>query len=123
MPNSSQGSAVMWNGAFIGNLRTFRVTPGTATFFESTNVNSTVYGYGENARTLRQYDCTAIDPGGVDVTVYDCPPYNVAAIGNKAMLSIGFAGGSIAAYAYLEQFDVSGAVGEMISGTARFRFA
>lgn len=122
-PPTSQGSGVTFAGVPFGRLRSWRVQPGTATFDEWTHVGSTVIGTGPNARVVKQYACTAIEPGGVDIGLYGCPPLNKVDIGRNGSLTVLFDGGSIALDAYLEDFDVSGSVGEFLVGTAKFKFS
>jgi hypothetical protein len=120
---TSQGSTVSFRGVEVGRLRSWKLQPGSATFEESTNVLSPVIGSGQDARVVKQYTCTAIDPGGVDLTVWGVPPFSDTDIGSRGTLSVVFDGGSLSREAYLETFDGSGNVGEFISGSARFKFS
>jgi hypothetical protein len=99
----------------------FRISPGAAVFAEKTNITSEVVGSGANARIVKTYDCVAIDPGTVEVTLYGCPPYTNAQIGSRGTVSVSFEGGSLSKPAYLETFDVTGSVGEFLVGQAVFK--
>jgi hypothetical protein len=123
MPDSSQGSDVIWNYQTIGYLTGFQCSPGSAVFAEKTNVTSAVVGTGANSRVVKQYDCVAIEPGSVSVTMYGVPPYVVDDIGVKGPLQLATPGGSLSCDAYLESFEVTGSVGEWLAGQARFRIA
>jgi hypothetical protein len=114
---------VSFAGQALGRLTGWKITPGTAQFEEYTSVASTVIGTGQDARVVRQHVCTSIDPGGVDVNLFGCPPYTAGGIGSRGTLAVTFAGGSISLEAYLETFDVTGQVGEFLTGTARFKFS
>lgn len=118
---SSQGSTVSFNGSPLGRVTRFRVSPGAAVFAEKTNITSEVVGSGANARIVKTYDCVAIDPGTVEVTLYGCPPYVNADIGTRGIVSVLFDGGSLTRPAYLESFDVTGSVGEFLVGQASFK--
>jgi len=118
---SSQGSTCSFNGQSLGTMTRFRVSPGAAVFAEKTNITSEVVGSASNARIVRTYDCVAIDPGTVEVTLYGCPPYTNAEIGSRGTVSVRFAGGSLSRTAYLETFDVTGSVGEFLVGQAVFK--
>ena len=118
---SSQGSTCSFNGQSLGTMTRFRVSPGAAVFAEKTNITSEVVGSGANARIVKTYDCVAIDPGTVEVTLYGCPPYTNAEIGSRGTVSVQFAGGSLSRPAYLETFDVTGSVGEFLVGQAVFK--
>jgi hypothetical protein len=48
------------------------------------------------------------------------PPHIKGDIGKKGTLSIYFDGGSLSAEAFLEEFEVTGSVGELIKGSATF---
>lgn len=122
-PPSSQGVTVSWGGFFIGNLTSFKATAGTAVFEEVTNVTSAVIGSGGDARVVKQYDCTAIDPGGVDIGLFGTPSAVLTQVGEQKTVSVTWADGSLSCDAFLETFDVTGNVGEFLAGTARFRFS
>lgn len=128
MPSSSsQGASVSWGGSPIGYATSIRANPGNAVFQEATSCAAELVGSGSSARVRRQYICTAIEPGTVEVAMYGVPPYVLNDIGDMANLSVDFsggsAGGSLSGDAFLDSFDITASVGELLSGTARFRFA
>jgi hypothetical protein len=92
-------------------------------FVESTNVTSTVIGSGDASRIVKSYDCIAIDPGTVEVTLYGCPPFSSVQIGLRGTVAVTFDGGSISRIAYLEAFDVTGQVGQFLVGKATFKLS
>ena len=118
---SSQGSSCSFNGQALGRITRWRFSPGAAVFVEKTNIGSEVVGSGANARIVKTYDCVAIDPGTVEVTLYGCPPFANADIGTRGTVSLSFDGGSLSRPAYLETFDVTGSVGEFLVGQASFK--
>lgn len=118
---SSHGSSCSFNGLALGRVTRFRVSPGSAVFVEKTNITSEVVGYGANSRIVKTYDCVAIDPGTVEVTLFGCPPYANEDIGTRGTVSVSFEGGSLSRPAYLESFDVTGSVGEFLVGQAVFK--
>lgn len=120
---TSQGSTVSWGASPIGLVTSIRANPATAVFEDATNVTSTVWGEGVEARIVRQSHCVAVDPGTVEVGLFGVPPFALADIGGKAVLSISLDGDGLSEYAFLESFDVSATVGEFLVGTARFRFS
>ena len=120
---SSQGSTVSFDGTPIGRVTGFRASPGTAQFEDVTNVGSDVIGTGWDARVLREIACTGIEPGSVDINLFGCPPYLATDIGVAAQLVISFAEGGFEFVAHLETFDVTGSVGQFLTGSARFRIA
>lgn len=111
-----------WNGVPISRLTSFKAQYGSAVYEEVTNVTSTVVGTGANSRTLKQYDCVAVEPGTVEVGIFGCPPFSVSDKGKRGTLLVSFDGGTVSGDAFLDDFDVSGQVGQFLVGTARFRF-
>ena len=118
---SSQGSSCSFAGQNLGRVTRWRASPGAAVFVEKTNITSEVVGSGANSRIVKTYDCVAIDPGTVEVTLYGCPPYTNAQIGSRETVSVSFEGGSLTRPAYLETFEVTGSVGEFLVGQAVFK--
>lgn len=119
---TSQGATVTFGETLIGRLTSFRVTPATAVIEDVTNVGSDVLGSGETARVVREIACTGVEPGGVDVTLFGCPPFIPEDTGHLAVLAVSFDGGTIGNWAILESFEVTGNVGQFLTGAARFRF-
>jgi hypothetical protein len=113
---------VTWRGQEIGRLTRFRVTPGSGVYNEVTHIGAATAGSGVNVRVLKQYDCVAIEPGSVDVGLYGCPPYQDVQIGQHGTISVMASGVSISRLAYLDSFDVTGQVGDFLTGQATFRF-
>lgn len=118
---TSQGAYCSFGGENFGRMTSFRASPGAAVFVEKTNATSQVVGSGDTSRVVKSYDCTAIDPGTVEVTLYGCPAYSVDQIGLKGYLGIVFDGGSLTKFAYLETFEVTGQVGQFLVGRASFK--
>jgi hypothetical protein len=114
---------VSFNGVDLGRLTRFRCAPGSAVYVESTNVTSTVLGSGDETRVVKSYDCVAVEPGSVEIGVFGCPPYGPADIGTRATVSVDGDGFSFSAQAYLDSFDVTGQVGEFLTGQAVFRIS
>lgn len=121
-PPSSQGSTVSFNGTEIGSLIRWRTIPGSAKFTDITSMGSQLVGSSDNSRVISDVDCTAIEPGGADVTMRGVPPWVLEDIGTRGGLSVTSAGGGVSLQAYLESFEASGNVGQFLEGTARFRF-
>jgi hypothetical protein len=114
---------VSFDGSPIGHLTSFRVSPGTAQFEDVTNVGSDVIGSGWDARVLRELACTGIEPGGLDINLFGCPPFLNTDIGLQAAVAVTFDGGGFEFVGHLETFEVTGNVGQFLTGTARFRIA
>ena len=120
---SSQGSSVSWKGSSLGRVTGFRFSAGSAAYQEVTGVDSTVLGTGDESRMVKQYACTAVEPGTLEVSVFGCPPFVLNDRGSNGTVGLTFNGGGLSADAYLDDFEVSGQVGEFLNGTARFKLS
>lgn len=119
---SSHPATVAWKGQSIGRLTRVRVSPGSAVYSEITGINSGLVGTGANTRIVKAYDCVAIEPGSVEVSLYGCPPYADISIGEFGIVSVYMDGVSITREAALDSFEVTGQVGEFLVGQATFKF-
>lgn len=120
---TSQGTICSFNGTELGRVTGFRASPGAGVFVEKTNVTSQVVGAGESARIVKSYDCVAVDPGTLEFTLYGCPPYSVYDIGAQGVVSVVFDGGALSKLAFLEDFEVTGSVGQFLVGRAVFKLS
>jgi hypothetical protein len=119
---SSQGSTVSFGGVLLGGLRSFRVIPGSAVYESYVHVGSTVVGTGVGSRVVRENDCVAIEPGGVDVSFWGRAPWVDDDVGKIAVLTVTYSNGFSRSWeASLETFDDGGQTGERVVGTARFK--
>jgi hypothetical protein len=122
MPDSSQGSYVTWNGTTIGSVTRWRASSRTSVYVKKTHVGSTVVGTGANSRVVESVDVVSVEPGSVEVGLYGCP-LSFANVGQKATVAVVAAAGSVSGEAFLDSFEVTGQVGEFLTGTATFRFS
>lgn len=122
MPESSQGTSVSFNGSAIGSLTNWRVVSRTAVVEEVTNVLAQVIGTGVNSRVVKQLDCVAVEPGTLDLTMIEAPPFIMDDIGLRGELAISFESGTVSGDAIFERFEISASVGQFLNGTATFRF-
>lgn len=118
---TSQGSTLSFNGTPLGRITRWVDSPGTAVYVEKTSIVSPVVGTGANARILKSYDCVAIDPGTVEVTLFGCPPFVYDDTGTRGTVSLSYDGGARNLPAYLDKFEVTGQVGQFLVGQASFR--
>lgn len=120
MADSSQGSTVSFNGQNIGQLTGWTVSPGRASVQDVSSDASSVIGSGSEARLIRQHECFSIEPGRATYTLLGPPPHVGNDIGKKAELSVSYSGGFVTATAFLESFEITGSVGELLRGSATF---
>jgi hypothetical protein len=121
-PAYAQGSTVSFNGSPIGQLLSWDVTPASASVTDSTSQDSTILGTGDDARVVKQVDCVAIDPGTASITFLGTAGFVVNDTGMSGSLAVSSDAGDVTLDAILISFQITGAVGELIKGTANFQF-
>jgi hypothetical protein len=121
-PAYAQGSTVEFNGSPLGSVLNWVNRPASAATADTTGVEGTVWGTGEEARLVRTVACTTVDPGTVSVRLLGCPPYAVDDIGSRGSLVVTFDGGSVTWDAILLSFEIEGSVGDLLRGSAEFQF-
>lgn len=120
MPASSQGSTVSFGGDIIGQLLGWTAVPGRAVVQDVSSAASLYVGEGDQKRLWREVECLSVEPGRATYTLLGAPPHIKGDIGKKGTLSINFSGGSLTAEAFLEEFETTGSVGELLRGSATF---
>jgi hypothetical protein len=119
---SAQGTAVSFGGTPIGYLTGFDVEAAAGSPTETTSVVSQVVGSGANARVLKQYDATSIEPPKVSLTFWGPPTYSTTDAGLKATLTFTAPGDSFTGEAILLSWSHSGRPGQWSTGAAVFQF-
>lgn len=122
---SSQGATVSFNGTPIGKLTGIQFRSNDAKFEDWTNKTSFVLfnnGTG-GTRVLKRMVCVAIEPGGVDIKLFGCPPFVAYDSGAKGVLTFAFSGGAVTSNAFLQRYEVTASVGEFLVGSASFQFS
>jgi hypothetical protein len=120
MAASSQGATVSFRGTPIGQLTGFSVTPGRAVVQDVSSAESLLVGASDTTRLIRQFDCLSVEPGRATYSLLGVPPHNTDLIGISDTLAITYEGGSFTGSAFLESFEITGSVGELLRGSATF---
>lgn len=118
---SSQGTTVTFDGVSIGYLTGFDSEGGAGQLAEKTNVSSPVVGSGANARVVKQYDCTSVEPLTLSITFWGPPSFSQSDGGKRATLTFSAPGGSISGTAILQRFSWSGRANQWSNGSATFQ--
>jgi hypothetical protein len=118
---SSQGTSVLFNGIPIGFLTGFDTESKAGETHEVTHVDSPVFGAGANARVLKQYDVTSIEPPTLTFTFWGPPSFEATDAGLKAQIVFDSPGNVISGEAILMAFNHSGRSGQWSTGTATFQ--
>lgn len=120
MPQMSQGATLNWGGA-VGSVTGITVTPRSANLTDISSMNSESIGSGETLRIVNQQACFAVDPGDATVKFLGVA-FSTESVGLEQALTISIGGETISGNAVLESFEWEAAVGELVRGTAKFKF-
>lgn len=118
---SAHGTTVTFNGVAIGYLTGFD-WESSAQLVESTNVSSTVVGSGSNARVVKSYDATVVEPVKLSITFRGPPSYSSSDAGLRATLLFNAPGYTLSGTAILVSFNHSGRTNQFTEGSAVFQF-
>lgn len=118
---SSHGTSVIFGGRTIGFLTGFDTEAKAGDVQEVTHVDSPVFGVGANARVLRQYDCTSIEPPTLSFTFWGPASFAPEDAGLKAQIVFDSPGSVIFGEAILMSFAHAGRAGQWSTGTATFQ--
>lgn len=118
---SAQGTTVYFDGVLIGWLTGFDEGSQVGQLVETTNVTSPVVGTGANARVVKSYDCTSIEPPTFAFTFFGPPSYGPNDVGKKATLTFNGAGRYWTGTAILREFNHAGRPNQYTTGGASFQ--
>lgn len=118
---SSHGTAVSFDGVPIGYLTGFDTECKAGETHEVTHVESPVFGTGANARVVKEYDVTSIEPPTLTFTFWGPPSFLSTDAGLKAEIVFDSPGNLISGEAILMAFNHSGRAGQWSTGTATFQ--
>ena len=126
MPNipSSQGAVLYFNGVMLGVLQAASPAFAVGNKHEVTSMRSPVVGVGQNARVLKQYNVTSIEPGTITARFLGSPDLARNDIGGPGILSFTWGSGArLSGQAFLETLDAEFVKGELIQWAAVFQFS
>jgi hypothetical protein len=118
---SGYPTAVVFGNVGIGYLTDFDVDAQAGQVFEKTNVSSPVIGTGADARVLKQYDCTSIEPPTISLRFWGPPSFSMFDCGKKALIEFDAPGDYISGEAILVSWKHAGRAGQWSTGEAVFR--
>ena len=118
---SSHGTAVYFAGTQIGFLTGFDVESKAGSPVETTNVTSRVVGTGRNARVVKEYDATSIEPPTLTVQFWGPPSFQATDAGFKGPLVFDAPGDAVYGEAILVSFSHAGRSNQWSTGTATFQ--
>lgn len=115
-------TAVSFDGVDVGFLTGWDWEAKAGEVHEVTNVTSRVVGgSGENARVVKEYDCTSVEPVTLTITFWGPPSFEADDAGLKGQILFDAPGASLAGEAILQSFSHSGRAGQYSTGSATFQ--
>lgn len=121
---SSQGAALSFRGQVLGVLQNVNLSLTVGNTQEVTSMRSPVTGSGQNARVLKQYNVTSIEPGTFTARFLGLPDLTVQDMGQPGVLVFSYGyGGTVVAQAFLESLDSEFAKGELVQWAAVFKLS
>lgn len=118
---SSHGTSVTFDGVGIGYLTGYDVESKSGSLVETTNVTSTVVGFSENARVVKEYDCTSVEPPTISLTFWGPPSFLATDSGTKGILVFNAPGMAVSGEAILVSWNHSGRSNQWSTGAAVFQ--
>jgi hypothetical protein len=118
---SSHGTTVSFNGVPIGYLTGFDWEAAAGEVHETTHVGSSVFGTGANARVVKEYDATSIEPPVLNIVFWGPPSFAATDAGLKAQIVFDAPGAYLSGEAILTRFNHAGRSGQWSTGTASFQ--
>ena len=126
MPNipTSQGAVLSFRGQVLGVLQNVSLSLAVGNKHEVTSMRSPVAGAGQNARVLRQYNVTSIEPGTFTARFLGLPDLTVQDMGAPGALVFSYGSGrTVVGQAFLEALDSEFAKGELVQWAAVFQLS
>jgi hypothetical protein len=122
VPNS-QGATISFAGTLLGVLTGFTPSFSAGNVHEFTGVRSPVVGTGQNARVVKQYTCTSIEPGTVTARFLGAADLARNDVGRPGALVVSWPGGALTGQAFLTDLQAEFARGELRQWAATFQFS
>lgn len=120
----SQGAVLSFNGQVLGVLQNVSPSFAAGNVHEVTSLRSPVVGAGQNARVVKQYNVTSIEPGTITARFLGSPDLSRNHVGFPGTLVFSWpAGGSLSGQAFLQTLDAEFQKGELIQWAAVFQFS
>ena len=121
---SSQGAVLSFRGQVLGVLQNVNLSLAVGNKHEVTSMRSQVAGSGQNARVLKQYNVTSIEPGSFTARFLGFPDLTVQDIGAPGVLVFSYgAARTVVGQAFLESLDSEFAKGELVQWAAVFQLS
>ena len=120
---NAQGATLTFNGVTLGTYISMSPSWAVGNVHETTSVDSQILGRGADARVLKQYNVSAMEPGSVVVKFLGNPELKLDQIGVTGRLAIVWPGGSYSGNGFATARDGDLAAGELIQWAMTFQFS
>lgn len=116
------GATLYFRGVALGPVQS--VTPNftAGNVQDFTSHRSSVIGAGQNARVLRQYNCTSIEPGTMQCKFLGSASLSRNDVGGPGTLSFSWPGAELSGQAFCSDLQADFAVGQLVQWSATFQF-
>lgn len=118
----SQGATLYFNGVQLGVLQGVSPAFAAGGVQEVTSMRSPVVGQGQNARVLKQYNCTSIEPGTMQCRFLGTADLARNSVGGPGLLVFSWPNGQLSGQAFCSDLTADFAVGQVQQWTATFTF-
>ena len=119
----SQTATLLFDGEELGVYVGMSPKWSVGSVHETTNKDSPILGIGTDARVLKQYNCTTMEPGMVEMRFIGNPNLTLQNIGKTGMLAISWPGGSYSGKGFAIDLQGDMASGELIRWSMTFQFS
>jgi len=119
----AQGATITFDGVTLGVCQ--GVTPSfrAGTVHEVTGTRSPVIGTGQNARVIKQYTCTSVEPGTFTARFLGAPDLGRSDVGRPGVLRFTSPAGSYSFQAFLIDLQPDWQRGEFVQWAAVFQIS
>lgn len=118
----SQGATLYFKGVELGVLQGASPAFAAGSVHEVTSLRSPVIGSGQNARVIKQYNCTSIEPGTMQCRFLGTSDLARNDVGGPGTLVFSWPNGQISGAAFCSDLQADFSVGQLQQWTATFQF-
>ena len=119
--SDSQGATLYFNGVELGRMQGVDTSVAAGNVQEVTSLKSPVMGQGQNARLLKQYNCTSVEPGTMQLRFIGSAGLNRNDIGGPGRLVLTWPNGTLSWIAFCSDLQAGFSVGQLQQWTATFQ--
>jgi hypothetical protein len=119
----SQGATLTFNGVTLGYYVSISPSWSVSSSHETTSKDSPILGRGTDARILRQYNVSSVEPGQIAVNFIGNSDLDWNSIGVTGYLKVSWPGGSISGDGFMTDIQGDISAGELVRWSLTFKFS